>query len=570
MNVLMISWEYPPKSVGGLAQHVHDLTVAMAKKGVKIHLLTCGTEGAPEEEKINGVHVIRVNPYRISSPDFTTWAAQFNVALLEKVMKLPELMDDIDLIHAHDWLVAYAARAIKHAFRLPLVSTIHATEWGRNHGLHNITQRHISDMEWWLTYESWKVICCSEYMFNELRNIFQLPADKLKIIPNGVDVRSFSVGRAGRNARHLNGYENGRRTKAGRKAGHETGREAARQNAGQAGPGGAYKVGQQSAHRPERENESGIRWWNERRTKTGRKAGHETGRETGHGAGRETGRKAGRETGHGAERETGQKAGHETGHGAGRETGRRTEGGHKTPRKTGTEVGHEAVPGRGEKRIATREDYAAKDENIVFYVGRLVREKGVQVLLDAAPQILSHLPNTKFIIAGKGPFENALRKQAESHGLAPRVYFTGYIDDELRNLIYSWSDVAVFPSLYEPFGIVALEGMATKTPVVVSDTGGIGGIVDHGVDGLKAYTGDSHSLAEQIMAILRNPELGRRLSEKAYEKVTKIYNWENIARETIDTYRGVLNDYNANPWVGETKPGNKIFDIVPRIFGRYN
>ncbi|HZK17674.1 MAG TPA: glycosyltransferase family 4 protein, partial [Clostridia bacterium] len=132
------------------------------------------------------------------------------------------------------------------------------------------------------------------------------------------------------------------------------------------------------------------------------------------------------------------------------------------------------------------------------------------------------------------------------------------------------SDVAVFPSLYEPFGIVALEGMATKTPVVVSDTGGISGIVDHGVDGLKAYTGDSHSLAEQIMAILQNPKLGERLKNRAYEKVQKIYNWGNIARETLDTYRGVLDDYHANPWIGETKQGNKIFNMVPRIFGRYN
>ena len=65
-------------------------------------------------------------------------------------------------------------------------------------------------------------------------------------------------------------------------------------------------------------------------------------------------------------------------------------------------------------------------------------------------------------------------------GIANRVYFTGYIPDEVRNSLYSWADVAVFPSLYEPFGIVVLEAMAARTPVVVSDCGGISEIVRHG------------------------------------------------------------------------------------------
>ena len=93
-------------------------------------------------------------------------------------------------------------------------------------------------------------------------------------------------------------------------------------------------------------------------------------------------------------------------------------------------------------------------------------------------------------------------------GIANRVYFTGYIPDEVRNSLYSWADVAVFPSLYEPFGIVVLEAMAARTPVVVSDCGGISEIVRHGIDGLKAQTGNSHSLAQNILALLRQPQLG--------------------------------------------------------------
>jgi glycogen(starch) synthase len=388
----MLSWEYPPKSVGGLAQHVYDLTSALASNGVEVHLITSGGQGAPYFEEVNGVKVYRVDPYQVSSPDFVTWVAQFNVALLERAM--PLLGNGFHIVHAHDWLVAYAARAIKYAFRLPLVVTIHATEYGRNNGLHNDTQRHISDVEWWITYEAWKVICCSNFMREEVRRVFQVPNDKVVVIPNGVDAGNF----------------------------------------------------------------------------------------------------------------------------------------------------------KNLSKTAQRSNYAAPDEKIVFYVGRLVTEKGVQVLLDAAPEILSHQPNTKFVIAGKGPFMDSLQRQAAVLGISNRVYFTGYITDEVRNSLYSWADVAVFPSLYEPFGIVALEAMAARTPVVVSDCGGISEIVRHGEDGLKAYTGNSHSLARNILAILQQPQLGNMLRERAYTRVLNEFNWKNIARKTASVYREVWEAHCGTPW----------------------
>ena len=100
-----------------------------------------------------------------------------------------------DLIHAHDWLTAHAARAIKHALHIPLIATIHATEFGRYGGLFNDLQRHISDIEWWLAFEAWRVICCSRSMHAELQRVFQVPNDKLNIVPNGVSLEPRSVGR---------------------------------------------------------------------------------------------------------------------------------------------------------------------------------------------------------------------------------------------------------------------------------------------------------------------------------------------------------------------------------------
>lgn len=415
MKVLMLSWEYPPKSVGGLAQHVYDLTNALAESGVEVHLITSGGKGAPAHEQAGGVNVYRVEPYRVSSPDFVTWVAQFNVALLERAIPLLTENGDFHMLHAHDWLVAYAARAIKHAGQLPLVVTIHATEYGRNNGLHNDTQRHISDIEWWLTYEAWRVIVCSHYMEGEIKNVFQIPQDKVAVIPNGVDADNYT----------------------------------------------------------------------------------------------------------------------------------------------------------SRSRKASRDQYAAPDEKIIFYVGRLVREKGVQVLLDAAPHILTYHPQTKFVIAGKGPFLEPLKRQAAALGIANRVYFTGYIDDDLRNNLYSWADVAVFPSLYEPFGIVALEAMAARTPVVVADSGGLGEIVRHGEDGLLTYSGNSHSLAQNILAIIKQPKLSEKLKENAYRRVISEFNWNNIARQTTEVYRNVAEAHRRSHWT-MTEKQRGIVNRFNRLLARYS
>ncbi|MEW6726204.1 glycosyltransferase family 4 protein [Desulforudis sp. 1088] len=414
MRVLMLSWEYPPKSVGGLAQHVYDLTSAMARQGVEVHLITCAAAGAPRYETVNGVNVYRVHPYQVSTPDFPTWVLQFNIAMLEEVIPLTRRYGAFDIIHAHDWLVAYAARALKHALTAPLIATIHATEFGRNNGLHNQLQNYISNVEWWLTYEAWRVIVCSRYMEGEIKYVFQTPADKIAVINNGVDPANF-------------------------------------------------------AHRSQRVN---------------------------------------------------------------------------------------------------RDFYAAPNEKIVFYVGRLVPEKGVQVLIRAMPNILAHCPATKFVIAGKGPYEQELRSLAAHLGLQNRVYFTGYINDEVRNALYHWAEAAVFPSLYEPFGIVALEAMAARTPVVVSDTGGLSEIVEHGVTGLKAYTGDANSLAHNIIHLLTNPSLAKMIQERAFRMVQTQYDWNTIARQTVDVYRQVDRERRNRDWKAAQERQGRILERVQHLIKR--
>lgn len=390
MRVMMLSWEFPPRVVGGLAMHVYDLSTSMAAQGIEVTVVTCNNgSDASEKETVNGVEVLRVRPYDLPTGDILGWALQLNVAMLERAVGYINQQGPMDIIHAHDWLVAYAARALKYGYRLPLIATVHATEYGRNNGLHNQLQRSISDIEWWLTYEAWRVICCSGYMVDEVKRVFNIPSDKIRLIPNGV------------------------------------------------------------------------------------------------------------------------------------------------------------YPGRIREREVPpdfKSRYALPHERIIYFVGRLVPEKGVQVLLEAVHKVLAHCPDAKFVIAGTGPFQDFLRQKANDLGLGPKVLFAGYINEADRDMLYKIADVAVFPSLYEPFGIVALEAMAAGTPVVVSDSGGLAEIVKNDEDGLWAITGSANSLADRIIEILRNPSLAEKLAQNAFAKVTAQYDWKIIAEKTINVYREVAEE----------------------------
>ena len=97
----------------------------------------------------------------------------------------------------------------------------------------------------------------------------------------------------------------------------------------------------------------------------------------------------------------------------------------------------------------------------------------MQVILEAAPLILNRFPQARFVIAGTGPYADQLKQLSREMGLAEKVYFVGYINERTKNELYRNAAVSVFPSLYEPFGIVALEAMVMGSPLVVSSCGGL-------------------------------------------------------------------------------------------------
>ena len=195
----------------------------------------------------------------------------------------------------------------------------------------------------------------------------------------------------------------------------------------------------------------------------------------------------------------------------------------------------------GEKR-KFRAKYAQPDDLIVFCVGRLVHEKGQHHLVEAAPKILERCPRARIVIAGKGPEAENLKKHVDHLGVSSRVNFVGFVSDEDRNRFYDIAACAIFPSSYEPFGIVALEAMAVKCPVVVSDVGGLAEIVTHGENGVTIYPDDAQSVEWGVMRLLSYPKVGQKQAAKAYRHVEDLFNWPRIARLTRAVYRRALSD----------------------------
>src|SRR3972149_7790590 len=179
----MISWEFPPRTVGGISPHVYNLSRQLASLGVDTLVVTCDFPGAPEREALYGVRVFRVDSYKTPSPDFATWDYLMNVNMQKEASSIINSMGgNVDIIHAHDWLVANAALGLKHMFRVPLVATIHSTEIGRRNGLHTDYERMIHQTENWLAHEAWKTICCSGYMSSQVRWAYGLSEDRLVTI----------------------------------------------------------------------------------------------------------------------------------------------------------------------------------------------------------------------------------------------------------------------------------------------------------------------------------------------------------------------------------------------------
>jgi glycogen(starch) synthase len=385
-RVLILSWEYPPLIEGGLARHVRKLSEAMVERDVEVHVLTRGGEESPAQELANGVVVHRIRePKRPTDlGEFVTWVERMNSDMLAAGVELGDRYE-FDLVHGHDWLVANACDHLAKRFEAPLVTTIHATEYGRHQGwVDKHPQTYIHGVERWIVNRSQRVIACSHYMREQIVDIFGVAEKRISVIPNGIDPDDLQA---------------------------------------------------QSPAELER----------------------------------------------------------------------------------------------------LRSEFAAPEEKLVLLIGRLVYEKGFQLALEAMPRLIDAVPGTRFLVAGSGTHEAELHRQAEELGLMEHGTFLGWIGDDVLHSLYRIADLTVVPSIYEPFGLVALEAMASGCPCIVADTGGLREVVVHEEGGLRFRADDPEALAEVAIRVLSDDELGQRLIADAYEHVRR-FDWADVAEQTVAVY----------------------------------
>ena len=181
------------------------------------------------------------------------------------------------------------------------------------------------------------------------------------------------------------------------------------------------------------------------------------------------------------------------------------------------------------------------DGGYILFTGRLVEQKGVEYLLRAFNYVLLKFPDVRLKIVGDGEFKEWLERLAENLMLSSYVEFIPWIQHEDLAQVYQEARIVVVPSVFEPFGMVALEAMACKRPVVASRTGGLKEIVQHPKTGFLAEPKDHLDLAQWVMTLLSDSELRRRMGEAGHARVTgEGYTWPAIAEQFMELYRQLI------------------------------
>ncbi len=377
----MLSWEYPPFVVGGIAAHVNGLARAMARGGHEVVVFTLqrhepGTAAVADDEMVDGVRVVRAAtelPW-LPEGDLVAAMASANHQIVALAARLGTWRPDV--VHAHDWLVAWAGDTLKTLWQVPLVATVHATERGRHGGhLPPGMPAAINSIEWWLTYQAREVIACSKFMVREITGAFELPATKVHLVPNGVDPALWEL------------------------------------------------------------------------------------------------------------------------------------------------TGSTEPP-----------------EQLVVAWGRVQYEKGFQVLVRAIAELRQRVPGIRCVIAGRGSYLPELQTQIDVEGVTDIVDLAGFVPDSDLRSILGRAGCVIIPSLYEPFGIVALEGMAAGAPTIVAKTGGLAEIVEGTDAGLLFEPGDHHDLADKIHQVLTDEVTAAAMRTNAAALIHDRYSWDAIATSTVAVF----------------------------------
>jgi glycosyltransferase involved in cell wall biosynthesis len=196
-----------------------------------------------------------------------------------------------------------------------------------------------------------------------------------------------------------------------------------------------------------------------------------------------------------------------------------------------------------------REKYGVqKDWNLLLFVGRLTWVKSVRNLVQAIPTVLKEYPKTKLVVLGRGEEQKDILEMAARLGIAENVLCRfEFVPEDERILHYAAADLCVFPSVYEPFGIVSLEAMSMEKPIVVGAHGVVGfreQVIPSGPNqtGIHVNGEDPTDIAWGIKETLKDPKKAKTWGQNGRNRVIEFFTWKKVAEQTIGIYNSVISD----------------------------
>ena len=179
-------------------------------------------------------------------------------------------------------------------------------------------------------------------------------------------------------------------------------------------------------------------------------------------------------------------------------------------------------------------------ENFVLFIGRLVKYKNLDVVIDAFRGVVDAIPDARLVIVGDGPAIHEWKELASSNGLSDNIVFEGYVSEERKDELLRNCSILVFPSLIEGFGIVLLEAFAHRKPVIISDVRPLTEIVGDNVDGLVAGATSPDDWAEKIVFLLKNKSRCERMGANGRSKVESGFNIIHAAESLESSYKDLI------------------------------
>jgi glycogen(starch) synthase len=383
VRVLLLSWDFPPKETGGTAAHVAGLSNALAVGGHEVVVMTIADPRADlGAERVGPVRVVRgvIDLPWLPKTETISRTASANHAVVKLGAALPDTLDGWrpDVVHGHDWRMGWAADTLSSFYDVPFVLTMHGTERVRHGGhLPPGMPSDVNSIEWWLAFQTDRLISPTKFMAEQLVADFELPPELVARVPNGIDPNLWQI------------------------------------------------------------------------------------------------------------------------------------------------------PGDG----------PVEREPLVLSWGRVQFEKGFQVLARAMTSVRGRVPGVECTIAGRGSYLPELQTQIDVEGVSDIVHVAGFVNDaELRHLTHR-AGCVVIPSLYEPFGLVALEALAAGAPLVVARTGGLSELIEGTDAGLTFEPGRPADLASCIERVLNDKFLAAELTKNAKELIDRKYSWQAVATATARVYQ---------------------------------